>query len=93
MSDRLRIDMSELDQLWRDLCVVDARFSSIETSARDLGVAVGHPRLAGVIHHFESGWDEQRRKIVESMDTLWHQAKAVHQAFEKTDAALAEPLK
>ncbi len=93
MSDRLQINMNELDQLWKHLCAVDADFSTIQTSARNLGAAVGHARLSHVIHQFESGWDEQRRKIVDSMDTLWHQAKAVHDAFVQTDAALAEPLK
>lgn len=93
MSDRLRINMGELEALWHDLQSVATDFGAIESCAGDLGAAVGHARLATEIHSFEAGWDDQRRKLVESMDTLWQQARAVHEAFEQADTALAEPLK
>ena len=92
MGDQLQVPLDRLDQLWRDLCLVSAGFSSVEADCDGLADAVGHAGLARKVGEFESGWSVQRTKLTTSLDALWKQARTTHDAFVQTDAELARAL-
>jgi len=93
MSDKLRIDMGALDDLWRSLCIVSAELGSAKYATDALGAAVGHHVLEDRVHEFSSKWDHTRGTIVADVDTVWHQAKALHQTWVGADQQLSQILK
>lgn len=93
MSDKLRIDMGALDDLWRSLCVVSAELGSAKYATDTLRAAVGHPVLEHRVHDFSGKWDHTRGTIVEDVDTVWRQAKALHETWVGADQQLSQILK
>jgi len=93
MSDKLLIDMGALDDLWRSLCVVSAELGSAKYATDALKAAVGHHDLESRVGEFSGKWDHTRATIVEDVDTVWHQAKAIHQTWVGADQQLSQILK
>lgn len=92
MSETLRLDLSELEGLYKDLLNVSSSFSDIESVGQNLRDAVGHDGLGERVGQFGSGWDDRRKKIITSLDTIWHAVKAVETTFTDVDGKLANAL-
>lgn len=93
MSATLRLDLAQLEALYKDLLNVSMSFSEIDTVDRHLSVAVGHEGLGNRVEHFGGGWDDRRKKIITSLDTIWNAVKAVETTFSDVDEKLADALK
>lgn len=92
MADELKIDLDELERLWKNLLAIDNSFTGLDSVARHLSEAVGHRGLGEAIERFESGWDIQREKIIKTLDTLWQTTSQVEKAFRETEQGLTDVL-
>lgn len=99
MSDELRLNLTELNGLWVDLLHVSIAFGQIEYADNALQGAVGgdghiHGQhlLADRVGDFNTGWDDRRVRIIESLDTIWHSLQAIESTFRKVDSGLAAAL-
>lgn len=92
MSDQLRIEMGELEALWQNLLHVSIAFGDIEYANSSLEDAVGNDVLRSRVHDFQAGWDDRRKKIVASLDTVWRSLQAIENTFEQVDTKLASVL-
>lgn len=93
MSDQLRIDVGALDALWKDLCRASAVLGSAKYASSTLSEAVGHDDLKRRVEEFSGAWEHTRGTIVESMDAVWRQAKAIHETWVDADQQLAQILR
>ena len=64
MSDRLQIDLAELDQLATDLARITEEFRSLDNGEEDLEGAVGQEVLAKAVSEFSDGWKKRRQKLL-----------------------------
>ena len=93
MSEQLRIDVGALDALWNDLSRASVVLGSAKYATSALSEAVGHDILKRRVEEFSGAWDHTRGTIVESMDAVWQQAKAIHGTWVDADQQLAQILR
>lgn len=91
MSD-LRIDLSLMDGLYKDLLQVSMAFTEIDTVSKNVANVVGHPALAERVGDFSGTWDDRRATIIESLDAVWKAALAIHKNFKELDQEMAAEL-
>ena len=70
-----------------------AEMGSAKYGTEALGAAVGHHVMEDRVHEFSGKWDNKRGTIVADVDTVWHQAKALHQTWLDADQQLSQILK
>ncbi|GEM_PF-2576147 len=92
MSD-LKIDLYELDGLYRNLVLASSVLSSIVYTTEQTKAAVGHQNLESRVGDFSRNWDHTRATIMDAMDTMWSETQAVVQAFTQADEQLGAALK
>lgn len=92
MSD-LKIDLSELDGLYRNLVIASSVLSSIAYTTEQMKAAVGHHNLQNRVGDFSRNWDHTRTTMIDAMDSMWAETKAVVEAFTQADQQLGAALK
>ena len=92
MSDRLQIDLAELDQLATDLARITEEFRSLDNGEEDLEGAVGQEVLAKAVSEFSDGWKKRRQKLLESLETTAQPAAVIHDTFVEVDDQLSDSI-
>lgn len=93
MSGQLRLDSAELQATASALRLIAREFADASARSGDLKEALGHPELAGQVHHFAVGWDDRRAAMVESVTAMAEACSAIGEQFEEIDVELAAVLR
>ena len=70
MTDRLCVDLGQLEEAARQLDSLGHEFQQAGNLADDARSAVGHPGLAARLDHFADGWQVRREDLLEDMTRL-----------------------
>ena len=87
------IDVGALDRLGHDLSTVSQEFVNANTNSDRIASSVGRPRLADAVRNFAHKWDDRRKKIADSADSLSQTAIGVADGWRDLDEAGAESLR
>ena len=93
MADHLKLDLSALEQLHRDLHSAAVEFRAGDAMSGALGEAVGQDDLKKAVHDFSSGWTKTRATLLDALDKMTSEAGAVHDTFDSLDESIASSVK
>lgn len=91
MSD-LILDTDELRTLYRDLLLTSITFEDFGSSVDAAADSVGNDELSERVRDFSRGWENRRKEIVASLDTLWKAAQSIASNFDELDQQMAGGL-
>ena len=89
MSDRLRVDLGQLEAAARELDSLGHEFQQAGNLADDARAAVGHGGLAARLDHFADGWKVRREDLLEDMAHLEELTRQAVTAYRDVDHQLA----
>ncbi|MCW2581865.1 MAG: hypothetical protein JWQ53_655 [Klenkia sp.] len=89
MSDRLRVDLGQLEEAARQLDSVGHEFQQAGNLVDDARSAVGHDGLAAQLDHFADGWKVRREDLLEDMTRLAGMTHEAVRTYRDVDDDLA----
>jgi hypothetical protein len=88
----LILDLQRLDQLHSDLQAVIAEFKGASDFSHDVADATGDDHLADKVRDFADRWNDKRKNMTESVESLQKAIAAITDNFSKVDQGLAKAL-
>lgn len=88
----LVVNTENLRNLERDLGTIHRTLSNAETHAQELVGMIPHTKLASTVESFTNDWDRRRTDLTDQVEALRQRTGGVADAFEGTDAQLAEAV-
>ncbi|WP_223691847.1 hypothetical protein [Leifsonia poae] len=88
----LKLDLELLGQLKSDLESIVAEFTGADDFSDAVAEATGHDGLSGHVRDFAHKWNDKRKKMTESVQTLEQSVGAVTDGFTQVDQGLAKAL-
>ena len=89
MSDRLCVDLGQLEEAGRQLDTLGNEFQQAGNLVDDARTAVGHDRLATRLDSFADGWKVRREDLLEDMTHLAEMTQEAVRTYREVDAQLA----
>jgi uncharacterized protein YukE len=88
----LILDLQRLDQLHSDLQAVVDEFTGASGFSHDVADATGDDHLADKVRDFADRWNDKRKNMTESVESLQKAIAAITDNFSKVDQGLAKAL-
>lgn len=88
----LKLDLDLLGQLKSDLEAIVGEFKGADDFSDAVADATGHDGLSGHVRDFAHKWNDKRKKMTESVESLSKSVAGVTDGFTKVDAGLATAL-
>ncbi|MBU6531896.1 hypothetical protein ACFUIW_24230 [Streptomyces sp. NPDC057245] len=89
MSD-LTVDFELLKTSAKQLGVIRREFEDLNDWKDDITSAVGAPDLRGAMTDFIDNWDDNRKRLVESLEEVGKMVEGTRDAFKSLDDELAK---
>ncbi|MGJ4844647.1 MULTISPECIES: hypothetical protein [unclassified Leifsonia] len=88
----LKLDLELLGQLKSDLEAIVSEFKGADDFSDAVADATGHDGLSGHVRDFAHKWNDKRKKMTESVESLSKSVAGVTDGFTKVDEGLATAL-
>jgi hypothetical protein len=92
MGDRLRVDLTLLDDTTAALGLLQQEFSSAGATVSGAREALGAHELVGALGDFAGNWDRHRKALLESIDAIRTMAATARDSYTEADAKLADGI-
>lgn len=91
MSD-LKVDYQLLDSIERSLTSLHSEFQNIKTQTGAYDGAMGSGDVASAMDGFAGNWDDHRKNLLSSIQTLGTMVSETKRQFQKADNKLKNSL-
>ncbi|MFF0204136.1 hypothetical protein [Streptomyces sp. NPDC005017] len=92
MSD-LTVDFDLLKESARQLGEIQKEFKDLEDWRDDITSVVGAPQIKDAMKDFTDNWDKNRKRLLESLETVGKMVEGTREAFKGLDDDLAQANK
>lgn len=88
----LKVDYQLLDSIERSLTTLQSEFQNIKAQTGSYDGAMGSGDVAGAMDGFAGNWDDHRKDLLNSIQTLGKMVSETKQQFQAADSKLANSL-
>jgi hypothetical protein len=89
MSD-LVVDFDLLNTSAKQLKAIQTEFKSLDEWKEDIEWVVGAPEIKDAMGQFIDNWDDNRKKLLDSLETVGKMVEGTRDAFKGLDDELAK---
>ncbi|MBT3167374.1 hypothetical protein HTV80_30400 [Streptomyces sp. Vc74B-19] len=89
MSD-LVVDFTLLSTSAKQLKVIRTEFKDLDDWKDDVGSVVGAPEMKAAMTDFVDNWDDNRKRLLESLQTVGKMVEGTRDAFRGLEKSLAK---
>ncbi|MGW7273169.1 hypothetical protein ACWGH5_21905 [Streptomyces sp. NPDC054864] len=89
----LAVDYELLNKSAKQLGAIQREFKNLGEWKEDITSVVGASTLHGAMTDFIDNWDDNRKRLLESLDAVGTMVEETRNAFQKLDDNLSKPGK
>ncbi|MEV0528083.1 hypothetical protein AB0I66_32135 [Streptomyces sp. NPDC050439] len=89
----MAVDYELLDTSAKQLGAIQREFKNLGEWKDDIGSVVGASDLRGAMTDFIGNWDDNRKRLLESLNAVGTMVEETRNAFQRLDENLSKPGK